>query len=324
MPIVDEISFASKHTLSTMLNKKLYELKETGNEKRFGNIPVVFAGDFTQLEPVGAKPLYLDKDNELWFKTVTTFIELQTNHRFNQDKPWGNMLARIRKHGACTDDLKKINERVICASNHITEKDIPSDIVYATSTNVDKTAINDGIFAIHLQKTHSSDESIVQPKHTICIKASNLRFKETREKGYCEGSQHAKDTIYASCGEGQVVSKDKKRHDPLLKLYKNRHLCINQNIDVEKCIANGAMCKFIGVNLKEGTEKYIETILIDGYCVNCVEACHVHSISVEMMDGNHDPKKPKLVHLFSSQQVFIFQFLLMAQSQNRHQEFGEK
>jgi len=48
MLIVDEISFASEHVLAT-LNKKLNLLKETGNEKKFGNIPIVFAGDFTQL-----------------------------------------------------------------------------------------------------------------------------------------------------------------------------------------------------------------------------------------------------------------------------------
>ena len=162
---------------------------------------------------------------------------------------------------------------MVGSSNHVTEKDIPSDVVYATSTNIDKAAINDGIFAAHLQKTHSSDESIQPPKHTICIKASNLKFKETREKGYCEGSQQAKDTIYVSCGEGQVSSSDNKRHDPLLKLYKGRPLCINQNINVERCIANRAMCKFIGINLIEGGERYVETILIDGYCVNWKALC---------------------------------------------------
>ena len=86
---------------------------------------------------------------------------------------------------------------------------------------------------------------------------------------------------------------------PLLKLYKDRPLCINQNINVERCIANGAMCKFIGINLKEGAERYVETIIIDGYYVNCVQACHVHSISVEMIDGNHDPNNPKILNISS-------------------------
>ena len=38
---------------------------------------------------------------------------------------------------------------------------------------------------------------------------------------------------------------------------------------------------------------------MDGYYVNCVEACHLESISVEMMDGNHDLKNPKMIQLSS-------------------------
>ena len=87
MIIIDEISFASEKFLEK-LNKYLNRLKETGNDKRFGDIPVVFAGDFTQLEPVKAKPLFLNKENHLWYKCVTTFIELKTNHRFKDDPEW--------------------------------------------------------------------------------------------------------------------------------------------------------------------------------------------------------------------------------------------
>ena len=57
-------------------------------------------------------------------------------------------------------------------------------------------------------------------------------------------------------GEGQVASNDKKRHDPLLKLYIDRPSC--KDINVKRCIANGAMCKFIGINLNEGGEGYVE------------------------------------------------------------------
>ena len=297
MLIVDEISFASEHVLAT-LNKKLNLLKETGNEKKFGNIPIVFAGDFTQLEPVGSKPLYVHTENELWFKTVTTFIELKTNHRFQNDGDWGNMLSRIREEGASKDDLKTINSRIVCSANNITEADIPDDSVYATADNNDRAAINDGIFSIHLSKTHSKESANTPPSHTICIKASNLHFKSTNHKGYGDiVSQHAKDIIYATCSDGQVKGVDGKRHDPMLKLYKERPLCINQNIDVENCIANGAMCKFMGITLKDDTVQCIERIKLDGYYVNSIEACHVRSIAVEMIDGNHDPDNPKIIHL---------------------------
>ena len=111
------------------------------------------------------------------------------------------------------------------------------------------------------------------------------------------GSLHARDTIYATCSDAQVKDNDGKRHDPMLKLYNNRPLCINHNIDAANCIANGAMCKFKCLNLKKNCAQYIEKILIDGFYVNCIEACHVHSIVVEMMDGNHDPNHPKTNNL---------------------------
>ena len=290
------------------------ELKETGNEKRFGGLPILFAGDFTQLEPVGAKPLYLCEDNDLFFETMTTFMELKTNHRFRKDEEWGDMLANMRINGVCANVLKKINKRVVCDFNHITEKDIPRNAVYATSTNVDKTAINDGIFAKHLMNTHQKYETVLPPEqsinpnppeHTICIKASNLMFASATDKGFTEASQFAKDIVCACCGDGHVKSQRGKRYDMLLKLYKHRPLCINENINVENCIANGAMCKFIGLRLKAGSENNVETILMDGFHVNCVEACHVHSITVEMVDGNHDPKIPKVVH-----QIISYYFIL--------------
>ena len=51
MVVIDEISFASYSVLQN-INEKLNTLKEVENTKYFGDIPIVFAGDFTQLEPV--------------------------------------------------------------------------------------------------------------------------------------------------------------------------------------------------------------------------------------------------------------------------------
>ena len=84
----------------------------------------------------------------------------------------------------------------------------------------------------------------------------------------------------------------------MLKIYKNRRLSITQNLNVENCIANGAMCKFLGINLHENARKEcIETILIDDFYVNCIEACNVESVTVEMLDGNHDCSNPRVTQL---------------------------
>jgi hypothetical protein len=73
----------------------------------------------------------------------------------------------------------------------------------------------------------------------------------------------------------------------MLKLYYGRPLMINENIDVAKCIANGAMTEFRGVVLQDGvTENDLETIIIDGYYyVRCASVCQIKALRLKMLDG---------------------------------------
>ena len=300
MVIIDEISFASE-TVLQKINTNLNILREVDrNLCRFGHLPILFAGDFTQLEPVRAQPLFINDNNDLWFRTVTTFIELKTNHRFTADPQWGKLLSRIREEGGTQDDIDYINTRLVWESNGISETDIPHDTVYATKNNVDRSAINEGIFSRFLTRTHSRDRNIPPPSHTICIKASDISFKTKNSRNYeCSKDRNEADLIYASCGDGHVKSDCGKRYDPMLKLYVGRPLYINDNIDVPSCIANGAMCTFKGVTFKEGAlpSQCVHQVLIDGYLVNSVEAKFLQSIVVQMQDGNIDESNPKIVHL---------------------------
>ena len=62
MVIVDEISFANISVLEK-INTKLNQLKERPANDKFGDLAVLFAGDFCQLEPVKGKPLYFKTEN---------------------------------------------------------------------------------------------------------------------------------------------------------------------------------------------------------------------------------------------------------------------
>ncbi|KAG7363234.1 hypothetical protein IV203_026594 [Nitzschia inconspicua] len=254
----------------------------------FGGVPIVFSGDFTQLSPFGGVPLYKFDSSFVWKEFINLFMELKNNHRFDRDPQWGKLLGRFRNLGPSTEDVAVINTRVVGARNGPLEKRIPPDAVYATKTNVDRMAINDAIFAKHLKETHSKDRNVKPPMHTLCIKAGTLRFhmRGTRNE-YRPMQAEAQDIIYAAVGEAHVRDKSNKYHDPLLKLYYGRPLCINHNEDVTGCIANGAMCEFRGVRLKAGVSKTeFETIVIDGYYVNCVSVTQVDSLLVNMLDGN--------------------------------------
>ncbi|HSN67495.1 MAG TPA: AAA family ATPase [Fusibacter sp.] len=286
MLIVDEVSFASKEVMEK-LDRKMRQIMEQP-ELRFGGIPLVFAGDFTQLRPVGSLPIYLFPDFEIWFDWVHTFIELKTKHQFENDPAYGRLLGRYRETGPTTADVQKINTRVVGSIGGPKESDIPNDAVYATKTNIDRMAINDAIFAKHLENTHFRNLNVLPPKHTVCIKATALKFKKRgRGNEYISMNKAGKDIMYAAVGEAHVEAPGHKFHDPLLKLYSGQPLMINRNEDVSACIANGAMCEFKGVDLKRGISyNDLEIIIIDGFFVWCACVSQIDALVVNMVDGN--------------------------------------
>jgi hypothetical protein len=286
--IIDEVSFSNRNEIEKA-DINLRALKENGNYK-FGGVDVVFAGDFSQLTPVQGKPIYLEKDFIIWDDWVHTFLELKTNHRFKKDPVWGRTLSRYREFGPTENDIQAINSRIINSAKGPSENDIPNDVTYATKTNVDRMAINDGIFASHIRATHSTNPTVLPPEHTICIKAGKLQWWKSispRKKEYKEFNELSKDILYACVGEAHVKSSgNSKTHDPLLKLYFGRPLMINDNLDVKKCIANGTMCEFQSVVLKEGiTVNDLDIIVIDGFYVRSVEVSQIKSMKVKILDG---------------------------------------
>ena len=226
MIIVDEISFASKSDIEK-LNENLRLKMDLSRRCNYGNLHVLFAGDFFQLKPINGKPLYLYKSFDLWYKAVNIFLELKTNHRFHEDPEHGNILQKFRNSKLSKDDVRKYNKRVICEYNDITEDDLPDDLVIAVKRNKDRNAIHDAMFVKHLQNTHSKDASVTPPMHTICVMASNLSWK-TGQRSYKEMTKFGKDIIYTSCGDDHIRTDGASKSkciDPNLKLYYNVYLC---------------------------------------------------------------------------------------------------
>ena len=295
MIIVDEISFAGKPEIQ-QLNTNLRALMEQDHLK-FGGLAVVFAGDFSQLRPVKFKVLYLEEEFEEWNGWVHTFYELTTNHRFKSDPSWGNLLANYRTLGPSPSEVQHINTRVLGSEGGPTADDIPSDVTYATKTNVDRMAINDGIFAEHLKATHSQNPNDVPPMHTICIKSSNLQWVKGRNE-HDDFNPSMRDLFHATVGEGHCTSSDSKTYDPMLKLYYGRPVMVNENIDVSNGIANGSMCKFVGVTLEDGvTYEHLERIRIDGYYVWSACVSQVKSLKVQVIDGLSNSDEIKFADL---------------------------
>jgi len=152
--IIDEISFASKSDFEA-LHKKIRRLKQQLNSK-YGGLNIIFAGDFRQMEPVGAfkKPIYEENCPE--FKDwVNCFIELTGMHRFKNDPQWGLLLKRFRDGTVTREDINKINECVVKNDN-----ELPNDIKYATFFNRDRDSINTALFEERCKDIYSQLESV--------------------------------------------------------------------------------------------------------------------------------------------------------------------
>lgn len=111
--VIDEVSFMSDTILKT-LDRKLKEIKD--QTKPFGGFTIIFAGDFRQLEPVGAKEnelLFSSLSSQHWENCINAVIILDNEHRFKEDPEYGQMLKRMWSGDLTKDDRMRINSRVL-------------------------------------------------------------------------------------------------------------------------------------------------------------------------------------------------------------------
>jgi hypothetical protein len=79
----------------------------------YGNIAIVFLGDFNQLQPIGGELIYTQPNLPAWEGALNCFIELKGTHRFSQDPVWGELLMKIRECGLTLREHDIINTCVI-------------------------------------------------------------------------------------------------------------------------------------------------------------------------------------------------------------------
>jgi hypothetical protein len=116
---------------------------------------------------------------------VNCFLELTSNHQFLEDPEWGEILQCCQNEGLNRQDANCINARVIGSAVGPKASEIPDDFTHAVKTNLDCNAINDAIFAQHLQKTHSKTDTVPTPQHRIGIRPSKLKWKKRNTARAC-------------------------------------------------------------------------------------------------------------------------------------------
>ena len=102
---------------NTILNALDRKLKEIGNQSLpFGGFTIIFAGDFRQLEPVGAKDtelLFSSLSSQHWENCINAVIILDNEHCFKEDPEYGQMLKRMWSGDLTKEDRMRINTRVL-------------------------------------------------------------------------------------------------------------------------------------------------------------------------------------------------------------------
>jgi hypothetical protein len=170
--IVDEISFASPGLIHK-LQAHLRSLSGSMN-KHYGGFNVVFAGDFYQLEPMKADPLFRTNCAE-FHQLINCFIELNGQHQFKDDPEWREILTRIRD-GNCTVEDIQLNNR---KCNIVNKRPPSGGKQVACPTNKQRDAINTAVFDQYCNENQPVDGTLM--KCAILVLMDNLQMGTSKK-----------------------------------------------------------------------------------------------------------------------------------------------
>ena len=272
MIIMDEISMMDSTCLQSV-DSKLRDLTEVTNSY-YGDLNVVFVGDFRQLEPIGnsSRPIYKDWEIPQWGDAINVYIECKGMWRFRDDPEWGLTLRRFRSGQLLPKDFDLINSRVVNEWNRTKDGDLlPDNLDYCTATNKDRDAINAATFQQIAEKN---------PQHVLMIFSDHLGLKlSDKDNTYtplCNG-----DFFWGECGEDdcKFLNRSSTRMDPVLKVYPNCKLMMTENKDVVNAMANGSTYTLNKIMLKSGCQPFL--VSVDGISIKSVFASQVSCLHVQ-------------------------------------------
>jgi len=126
--VIDEISMISAEFLDDL---NLSAQHARGNSKPFGDLSVVFVGDFYQLGPIEGRWAF---ESDVW-QHVECTLELTHNLRTNTDERWCRFLSNLRKGILDHEGLEMLRERE--------EEKLMSESPWIVSTNKEAARINE-------------------------------------------------------------------------------------------------------------------------------------------------------------------------------------
>jgi hypothetical protein len=152
--------------------------------------------------------------------------------------------------------------------NTPTDVDLPNNLAYAVYRNIDRVAINNGIFAEHIKRMHSINKTVPPPDHTLLIICSDDLTWHSGGKQFLTSAHHL---LWSQCKDTDITvggKQNKKYADPFLKLYENIPLMYTKNSNVPNSEANSTHSCVIKVYLQhEMTQDDFFLMNIEGFWV---------------------------------------------------------
>ena len=183
---------------------------------------------------------------------MTKVAKLKTNHRFEDDEEFGDLLDRYRSDNWTEGDINTINSRIIDARTGMMSPNNDNvDVTYACAYNKERNAVTKTIFSRHVDKSYpivkpgDDDQSACDgiPRHTIIIESLIETKVGVRSEVF-------HDYAIDNHGDADVKVGTSKHIDPALILYSGIPLMKTTNKDIEKGRGNGTLCRGFSVKLK--------------------------------------------------------------------------
>ena len=267
MIIIDECSFGSAD-LFNKIQKNAQDLKQD-TFNYFGRLNVVFAGDFSQLEPPCKSPIYEGDE-------CASFIELNGQHRFKDDPEYGDIMLRFRNGTPTLEDIRPINDNCVISESHFPPPNVP----VAVYRNRNRDAINAAMFDNFCSSNKPLDSTEVFDS-AVLVFMDELQMRDGAKTYVRVMSNEVKDFFYRNCGEDSCKTGDMTsgRVDPVLKLFPGCPLMLTENKDVPNGQANGSRVKLKCMKVKRGEEPMIVD-LFHGTRIRAYFASQIHSLTV--------------------------------------------
>jgi hypothetical protein len=223
----------------------------------FGGVHMVLVGDFLQMPPVNADPIYLDPVDktrkvstaniegfELWRK-FTTFVVLEESVSFRHDPEWeeGCRLARLglwtpafvalincRVHVRCHVDQEQQHDQLETPAPLERDATVGADAVFVTPENATCLAVNNAF----VEETAAVLPSDVFPVRVLANFKGALNSLSSSELRY-------------------ILGLPDNRFGPYLDLINGMPIQITQNVATAKGAANGTLGSIVAVHFPDGT-----------------------------------------------------------------------